>query len=338
MRKNPMRTDSRELLAVGVLGNKSKIGDRIEILLRRSRTFSPRVSTSGIVSSGLLRTPLSHAQTISPFDGVMRTSAAKQFDVATVRENRKGEDRWRLGPPQHGSISIDNLQLHRIIASSFQIQDTRIFGPDWLNSTRYDIAAKGPDPTMTNPEVWEMMRSLLAERFHLKYHVESRQLPLYVLAVAKGGPKLRNPEDGPCAEKIKAGENCASIGPIAPFAAGITNTTIGALISALARSIQDRPIVDKTGLTGKYDAIVRWMPPNMKPEDLANVPPDQRPDDVPLTTALEQQLGLKLTAERGPIDVLMVDSIEKPADVAGEDKTPVIDDRIRPAAQLKPAR
>jgi bla regulator protein blaR1 len=282
----------------------------------------------GPLAIGLLRTPLSQAQTISPFDGVMRTSVGKQFEVATIRENRKDDEhRWRLGPPQHGSILIDNLQLHRIIASSFQIQDTRVFGPEWLNTTRYDIVAKGPDPTMTNPEVWEMMRSLLAERFHLKYHVESRQLPLYVLTVAKGGPKLKRPEDGPCAEKIKAGENCASIGPIAPFAAGITNTTIGALVSALARSIQDRPIVDKTGLTGKYDAVVRWMPPNMKPEDLANIPPDQRPDDVPLTTALEEQLGLKLTAERGPIDVLVVDSIEKPADVAGENQ-PVIDDRL----------
>jgi uncharacterized protein (TIGR03435 family) len=131
-----------------------------------------------------------------------------------------------------------------------------VFGPDWLNSTRYDIVGKGPDPSVTNPEVWEMMRSLLAERFQLKYHVESRQLPIYVLTVAKGGPKLKRPEDGPCGEKIKAGESCASIGPIAPFAAGITNTTIGALISALARSIQDRPIVDKTGRSCQHRSRV----------------------------------------------------------------------------------
>lgn len=111
-----------------------------------------------------------------------------------------------------------------------------------------------------------------------------------------------------------AGESCASIGPIAPFAAGITNTTIGALVSALARSIQDRPIIDKTGLTGKYDALVRWMPDNMKPEDLANIPADLRPEDVSLFTALEQQLGLKLEAQKGPVDVVVVDSLEKPAE------------------------
>ncbi|HWF10941.1 MAG TPA: M56 family metallopeptidase, partial [Bryobacteraceae bacterium] len=285
-------------------------------------------SILGPIGFGLLRIPVTHAQTISPFDGRMRTSAVKQFEVATVRENRSGGDGWRLGPPQHGGVSIDNLQLHRIIASSFQIQDSLVFGPDWLNSTRYDIVGKGPDPSVTNPEVWEMMRSLLAERFHLKYHVESRQLPIYALTVAKGGPKLKRPEDGPCGEKIRAGESCAGIGPIAPFAAGITNTTIGALVSALARSVQDRPIVDKTGLTGKYDALVRWMPDNMKPGDFANVAPELRPDDVSLFTALEEQLGLKLEAQKGPIDVLVVDSIEKPSDVAGT-QTPQIDDRIR---------
>ena len=265
------------------------------------------------IGFGLLRTPLTHAQTISPFDGKMRTSATKQFEVATVKENRSGGDGWRLGPPQHGGVSIENLQLHRIIASSFQIQDSLVFGPDWLNSTRYDIVGKGPDPGVTNPEVWEMMRSLLAERFRLKYHVESRPLPIYALTVAKGGPKLKRPEDGPCGAKIRAGESCASIGPISPFATGITNTTIGALVSALARSVQDRPIIDKTGLTGKYDALVRWMPDNMKREDFVDVPP---PDDVSLFTALEQQLGLKLEAQKSPVDVLVIDSIEKPTEVA----------------------
>jgi uncharacterized protein (TIGR03435 family) len=270
----------------------------------------------GPIGFGLLGTPVTHAQTISPFDGRMRTSATKKFEVATARENRSDSNGWRLGPPQHGGISIENLQLHRIIASSFQIQDTLIVGPDWLNSTRYDIVARGPDASVTNPEVWEMMRALLAERFHLKYHVETRQLPIYALTVAKGGPKLKRPEDGPCGARIKAGESCASIGPIAPFAAGITNTTIGALVSALARSIQDRPIIDKTGLTGKYDALVRWMPDNMKPADLANIPPDLRPDDVSLSTALEEQLGLKLAATKGPVEVLVIDSIEKPVEVA----------------------
>ena len=133
-------------------------------------------------------------------------------------------------------------------------------------------------------------------------------------AAWKRRPEAQTARGRTRAAKIRAGESCASIGPIAPFAAGITNTTIGALVSALARSIQDRPIIDKTGLTGKYDALVRWMPDNMKPEDLANIPADLRPEDVSLFTALEQQLGLKLEAQKGPVDVVVVDSLEKPAE------------------------
>ena len=173
-----------------------------------------------------------------------------------------------------------------------------VFGPAWLDRVHYDIVGKGADPNATNPEVWEMMRSFLAEHFQMKYHIETRELPVYALVVAKGGPKLKRPEDGPCGPKIKAGENCGDIGPIAPFAVGITNMPVGALIGGLGRAIQDRPIIDKTGLTGKYDGRVLWMPDNMKPEDVAQLPADLRPpEDVSLFTAIEQQLGLNRGAE-----------------------------------------
>jgi len=254
---------------------------------------------------------------MSNFDGHIATSSSKKFEVATVRENRSGGGGWRLGPPMHGSVSIENLQLKRIIASSFRIQDSMVFGPPWIANTRFDIVGKGPDPKASNPEVWEMMRSLLAERFQMEYHIESREMPVYALVVAKGGPKLKDPEKGPCAEKIKAGENCGDIGPIAPFAVGIVNMPVGALIGGLARAVQDRPIVDKTGLTGKYDGRVLWMPDNIKPEDLANIPKDIRPEeDVSLYTALEQQLGLKLEAQKAPVEVVVVDSIAQPHEVA----------------------
>jgi len=269
----------------------------------------------GPIGIGLLKTPATQAQTMSPFTCI-QTSATRQFEVATVKENRATDPSdWRLGPPEHGSVSIRNLPIHKIVASSFRVQDSMVFGPSWMDSVRYNVVGKGPDPKATNPEVWEMMRSLLAERFRMKYHIETRQLPVYALVVAKGGPKLKRPEDGPCAAKIKAGENCGDVGPIAPFAVGIVNMPIGALIGGLGRAIQDRPIVDKTGLTGKYDARVLWMPDNMKPEDLANIPAEFRPEDVSLFTALEQQLGLKLEAQKGPVQVVVVDSIERPTEV-----------------------
>jgi uncharacterized protein (TIGR03435 family) len=217
-------------------------------------------------------------------------------------------------------MSMENLPLHKILASSFQTQDLRVFGPSWIEAARYDIKGKG-EPTATNPEVWEMMRALLAERFHLKYHIETRQLPVYTLTVAIGGSKLRRPEDGQCAAAIKDGRSCNAIRYF-PFGVGILNMPVGALTAALARRLEDRPIVDKTGLTEKYDIEVRWLPEGVSPDDLANVPPAERPPDVSLFTALEQQAGLKLGAERGPVEVVVVDSIEKPTDDEARLTTP----------------
>ena len=130
--------------------------------------------------------------------------------------------------------------------------------------------------------------------------------------MAKGGPKPKDGADGRRAADIKAGKTCGDI-IFPPFGAGIYNMPIGAFIGGLARTLQDRPIVDKTGLTGKYDITVTWMPDNMKPEDLEKIPKEQRPEDVSLFQALEKQAGLKLEATKGPVQVAVVDSISKPS-------------------------
>jgi uncharacterized protein (TIGR03435 family) len=251
------------------------------------------------------------AQAPNSFSG-LQTSASKVFDVATVKLSLP-ETRGHLGPPGNGSVTIENLDLHKIIASSFRVQDSMVFGPGWLNDTHYDIVGKGPDPKASNPEVWEMMRSLLAERFKMKYHVESREFAIYALTLAKSGPKLKNGDDGRCAADIKEGKTCGDI--IFPrFGVGIYNMPIGALIGGLGRVLQDRPIVDKTGLTGKYDVTVTWMPDGTKPEDLENIPKEQRPEDISLFQAMEKQAGLKLEATKGPIQVVVIDSIQKPSE------------------------
>jgi uncharacterized protein (TIGR03435 family) len=250
--------------------------------------------------------------------GGLSTSASKVFDVATVKLSLPEEQGWQLGPPGHGAVSIRNLELHKIIASSFRVQDSMVFGPEWLNTTRYNIVGKGPDTSAPNPDVWEMMRSLLADRFKLKYHIESREFPVYALTVAKGGPKLKNPEDGRCGADIKVGKTCGDI-MFPPFGVGIYNMQMGALIGGLGRAMQNmklepRPIVDKTGLIGKYDIIITWTPDTMTPEQLQSIPQDARPPDISLFEAIEKQAGLKLEAQKSPIQVVVVDSIEKPSE------------------------
>jgi uncharacterized protein (TIGR03435 family) len=147
--------------------------------------------------------------------------------------------------------------------------------------------------------------------------------------VAKGGPRLKRPEEGRCAEDIRTGKNCGDIYFIGPVGVGIYNMPIGALVGALGRSVQDKPIVDRTGLTGKYDAELKWMPDNMKPEDLAAIPEQYRPEDVSLFTAIQQQLGLKLEARKESIDVIVVDSIDQPKDTsAGGTSAPAAFDAV----------
>jgi uncharacterized protein (TIGR03435 family) len=274
----------------------------------------------GILAVAFLLSVPASAQNSAPQPnsfGGLATSASKKFEVATVKPNTSEDQGRRLGPPGRGSISIVNLPLRQIIIQSFRTQRTMVFGgPDWIESERYDIVGKGPDPTVLNPEVWEMMRSLLAERFQLKYHIENREIPVFALTVAKGGPKLKAGEDGRCAEDVKAGKPCGDI-LVPPFGAAMYNMPIGALVTSLAGKVP-RPIVDKTGLTGKYDVNVTWLPDGVKMEDLtnvlANIPKEYRPEDVSVFEALEKQVGLKLEPQRAMMPVLVIDRVERPSE------------------------
>ena len=270
------------------------------------------VAVAGPTVVGFLTAPAAFAQQANSFVG-LATSAVKKFEVATVKVNDQTNPAWHLGPPGRGSISIQNRPLRRIIVQSFRTQGNMVFGgPDWIRTTNYDIVGKGPDPNMTNPEVWEMMRSLLIERFHLKYHIEDREMPVFALTVLPGGHKLKLGENGRCAEDIKAGKNCGDI-IVPPFGAAMYNMPIGALITSIGVRA-GRPIVDKTGLTGKYDVNVTWLPDGAKLEDLdlQNIPAEYRPQDMTVFEALEKQAGLKLEAQKAAMPVLVIDSVSQP--------------------------
>jgi uncharacterized protein (TIGR03435 family) len=254
------------------------------------------------------------AQALSPQQNSFlgfATSADKKFEVASVKPSPADAQGGRLGPPGRGAIEIVNLPLRNIIIQSFRSQRWMVFGgPDWINEERFDIVGKGPDPTVANPEVWEMMRSLLIERFHLKYHVEDREMPVYALTVAKGGPKITPGENGRCAGAIKEGKACGDI-LVPRFGSGIYNMPIGALVTAIAGRA-GRPVVDRTGLTGRYDVNLSWMPEGMTQEQLQSLPPEDRPEEMTLFEALERQAGLKLEPSRAVMPVLVIDQVEHP--------------------------
>ena len=239
----------------------------------------------------------------------LQTTATRTFDVASIKVNTTGDGGWLLSPPRRGVEKIVNLELRKIIASSFRTQDKLILGgPSWIDTTRYNIDAKGADD-VTDVVVWEMMRSLLAERFHLKYHIETREMEVYALSIARGGHKLGDPAQGLCGAAIKAGEECGAI-KFPPYGVAIDNAPVGALTAVMARRLQNLPVVDDTGLKGRYDALVRWRPDDMTPEQLDALPAEARPPDMSMFEAFERQAGLKLEVRKRPTRVVVIDSIE----------------------------
>lgn len=263
------------------------------------------------MTARFLISALALGQIAAAFSG-MQTTAARSFEVASIKLNTSGDSGWLLSPPRRGREKIVNLELRKIIASSFRTQDKLVLGgPPWMDTARYDIDAKGADE-VTDVAVWEMMRSLLADRFRLTYHLETREMTVYALSIARGGDKLGDPTRGHCADAIKAGDECGAIRfPL--YGVAIDNMPIGALTAVLARRLQDRPVVDDTGLHARYDAMVRWRPEEMKPEEFDALPIADRPPDMSLFDAFEQQAGLKLEVRKRPTQVIVIDRVE-PAD------------------------
>jgi uncharacterized protein (TIGR03435 family) len=216
--------------------------------------------------------------------------------------------------------------------------------PAWISSDLYTIEAKAEgtpgQPAMLGP----MMQSLLEDRFHLKLHRETRSGPAYELTVAKGGSKLKE-NDGTCSVDVPSAavpRDAATGRPVAGFASGrvsppsqpgvpcrfrlnLTNgpnqlflssgTTMDGICSFLSR-VTGRTIIDKTGLRGKYDLRLEYLPDRAAPAATAVDQPDGTADIQPgasLFTAVEQQLGLKLVAVKGTREVIVIDHVEKPS-------------------------
>jgi bla regulator protein blaR1 len=188
-----------------------------------------------------------------------------------------------------------------------------VIGPDWISSAQYVIHGKPPDAirdamqTMTPAERGKteqaMMQALLADRFQLKAHFETREMPLYQLTLAKGGSKLKENSD--------ASKGRASVG-----ASRIRGTAvpIRALLGLLEGTpdIGGRVIIDKTGLTGTYDLALKWTP--LEPNSSTGPAALPNPDSATLFTAIQEQLGLKLTPTKGPGQVLIIDHSERPSE------------------------
>jgi uncharacterized protein (TIGR03435 family) len=232
------------------------------------------------------------------------------FEVATIRPTDEKEQGRFIRMENDHRLLERGYSVKGLIAAAYDLNPKTISGePGWANSEHYDIEAVTPGAVRpTHDEQMKMLRALLTERFKLTFHREKKDFSIYALEIAKGGPKLKAAADANAP---------ATVGPGIAYPERIElpgrNATVGELASLLQRAILDRPVVDRTGLTGRYDFMLIWAPNDSEfggagPKASENAP------SPPLFEALQQQLGLKLEATRGAVDALVVDGVERPSE------------------------
>jgi uncharacterized protein (TIGR03435 family) len=237
-------------------------------------------------------------------------AGAPTFDVASIHINNTETDGHHhiVNDPAESHFRTVNLALRDLIQFAYGLPDSQILGgPGWLDSIMFDIDAKSDSlvdaqlhalpAEQAQQKKRLMVQALLADRFQLKAHEEKRQLAVYALVVTKDGPKFKPSQIN--GTTINTGRTRMHI-------AG-SDDTLGILARELAQ-VLGRVVLNQTGLTGRYDLSLRWTP-----DDAAalNSPSPDAPPDI--FTAVQEQLGLKLESTKGPVPVLVIDSVEKPS-------------------------
>lgn len=239
------------------------------------------------------------------------------------------------GTADPGQITFTNVTLANVILRAFDVQSFQLSAPDWLSSQRYDLAAKVP-PGTSKEQCNRMLQALLAERFHLALHHETKDLQGFELVPGRSGSKLKISADAGTVE-LRA-EPPAPTGPPKTDADGYPQLNapgmvmmegakgnavivfltaraqpLSALVGLLSREFR-LPILDKTSLTGRFDFKLEFAPqaPGALPPPSTDRAPDAMDNSAPnLTTAVQQQLGLRLNPSKVPTDVLVIDRADK---------------------------
>jgi uncharacterized protein (TIGR03435 family) len=243
--------------------------------------------------------------------------AEPAFDVAAIRENHSDHTARShiVSSPSDGHLTVMNVPMKMLLQFAFALPETRILGgPDWLNSIKFDIEAKSDSSVDDRLRALnsdqakllkqKMVQALLADRFKLVCHKETRELPVYALVAAKGGPRLQPSKSN--GSTVDSSNNRINI-------RGGDNT-VSTLAAELSKRL-GRVVIDKTGIAGRYDVILNWSP-----DDGTSVPPSGNSAISAATdlgpsifTAIEEQLGLRLESHKGLVQVLVIDTIEKPS-------------------------
>lgn len=255
------------------------------------------------------------AQTNSP-------GATSAFEVASVKPSAGAADR-ALVQAVPGRLLMENFAPRTLIVLAYGVADYQVNGgPSWIGSDRYDVQAKAENGDATIQQMeGPMLQALLVERFKLAFHRETQQLPVYELTRVRGSARLQPTKEGSCTVySLDAPPPSAAAARGATFCgyphltqSGVTRALDGKGVSMatlagdIARTVR-RSVIDKTGLTGTYDLHLEWID-----APLNDIPNPETSDRPSIFTAVTEQLGLKLESAKGPVEVIVIDRMERPS-------------------------
>lgn len=232
---------------------------------------------------------------------------AKVFEVASIKPVAAGDNRVMVQITPGGRYSGKNINVNMLLQQAYDVRPFQITGgPSWIATDRFEITAKA-DGEIARDGMKPLMQSLLQDRFKLKFHKETKEAPIYALVVGKNGHKMKAAEGDRGMMRMGRGQ--------------ITAQQIGmaSLVNSLSNQL-GRIVIDKTGLTGSFDFELNWTPDETQtgggPFAGAGQPPPppSDPNGPSLVTAIQEQLGLKLESQKGPVPLFIIDSIEKPSE------------------------
>lgn len=214
------------------------------------------------------------------------------FDAASIHVSSLGDDQTYFEINDSGRLIVRAMDVWDLITRAFEMRDSVMAGgPAWIKSDGFDIQATSSN-SMGRPRALRMLQTLLEDRFHLRWHQEMRQMPVYALRVAPGGPKLGPAKEG---QPVR----------MQPGSFQAPSMTLGTLCNILEHETR-RLVVDQTGLSGSYAIQLQWA------RDISGGTPDT--SRASIFTAVKDQLGLQLESEKLPMKVMVIDDVQRPSE------------------------
>jgi uncharacterized protein (TIGR03435 family) len=305
--------------------NGGSLADRIARLLDQSRLPVRSGLGPGLAASAFVLV-------IASYGLFAQQEARPTFQVASIKLMTEPSSRIITRPLPGGGLKTEKAPVKLLIIQAYRVQGFQVIGgPSWIDSDGYNIEAKPESPT-DEKGTWLMLQALLADRFALKVHRETRELPVYELTAAKNGIKVSPPKEGSCVTEDVVVARAPTPGaslvgqcgfPLIGFSGTLIagKITMADLAKGLA-SIMGRPVLDHTGFTGEFDVHLQFapdpataglvVPPIMGGSGLAPVSSDS--DRPSIFAALQEQLGLRLASTKGPVEVLVIDHVQRPSE------------------------